>query len=270
MLTYEVLTKIKSSGASSISLSLDGAFKETHDAIRGRIGTYDKTIETIRNALRLGLKAQVNTAIMKRNFEELPQILHLIRKLGVRIWELFFLVQVGRGTVVEDLTPEEYESVCNFLYDASHYGVTIRCVEAPFVRRIARQRIEQGDYWDHESYRKLRRCLVESVGNHTSASTLRPSGTLDGDGIIFVAYDGAVYPGGFLPIGIGDVRKDPLVRIYRENDLLRSIRQRRLNGYCGICRFRDLCGGSRARAFSHTGDPLSSDPACILTRRMAS
>ncbi|MDV3277560.1 MAG: TIGR04053 family radical SAM/SPASM domain-containing protein [Nitrososphaerales archaeon] len=237
LLTDATLDRIRSVGASSISVSLDGACQETHDSIRGVEGTFDRTMERIKAATELGISVQVNTAIMKSNFRELPQIFHLIRNMGVNIWELFFLVKVGRGSAVDDLAPEEYESVCNLLYDASHYGMTIRCVEAPFIRRVVSERNEKGDYWQHETYHALKRDFVRMNGGPSGGSSLRPKGTLDGDGIVFVGYDGAIYPGGFLPVRVGNVKEDGLVRTYRESDLMRRIRGRVLKGPCGTCGF---------------------------------
>jgi radical SAM protein len=266
LLTDGALEKIRDVGPSSISVSLDGAFGETHDSIRGVRGTFDSTLERIGAAVKLGISVQVNTAVMKRNFEELPEIFRLIRKRGVKIWELFFLVQVGRGAGVDDLTSEEYESVCNLLYDASHYGLVIRSVEAPFVRRVMNERLRRGDYWKDETYQRLKRAFLRLNGEPTAASTLRPRGTLDGDGIVFVGYEGSIYPGGFLPINVGDVRENGLVASYRESGLLRRIRGRQLNGHCAVCEFTDVCGGSRARSYATHGDPLGSDPACIRVR----
>ncbi|MCL5068488.1 MAG: TIGR04053 family radical SAM/SPASM domain-containing protein [Thaumarchaeota archaeon] len=268
LLTLETIEKIKKSGVSSISLSLDGASKETHDAIRNREGTFKRTEEALRNCAIAGLGVQVNTAIMKRNLLELPQILHLIRGLGVRTWELFFLIQVGRGSGVEDIAPDEYESVCNFLYDASFYGMTIRTVEAPFIRRVAAQRAENDSYWRDPTYLSLRSELVRLEGSPSSASsTLARKGTLDGDGILFVSHEGKIHPGGLIPVELGSVKSTRIPLVYRENRLLRSIRERRFNGPCGTCAFKGICGGSRARAFSYTGDPLGSDPACVFQRR---
>ena len=263
LLTSEALKRLRDAGASSISISLDGASPETHDSIRGQAGTYVKTLDAISHALECGLNVQVNTAIMKRNFQELPEIFHLIRGLGVRTWELFFLVRVGRATNVEDLSPEENESVCNFLYDASHFGLTIRCVEGPFMRRVAKLRREKGNYWNDPAYQRLRSALEDSAA-HSSASTIGTRGTLDGDGIIFVAYDGSIYPGGLVPVNLGNVKQSSIVETYRRDNLLVSIRERKMNGPCGRCEFKEICGGSRARALSHSGDPMASDPACLF------
>lgn len=268
LLSHAALERLKDAGASSISISLDGASAQTHDSIRGKEGTYQRTIEAMKDAASSGLNPQVNTTIMKRNYRELPQIFHLVKTLGIKTWELFFLVKVGRGMEVQDLTPQECEDVCNLLYDASFYGVTIRCVEAPFIRRVARLRSTCGEHRyrrDTELYRDLRAELLKMMdgdepGDH---STLAPRGALDGDGIVFVGYDGTITPGGLVPIRIGNAKQgDDLVRTYRENELLRDIRMRRFSGPCGQCEFKEVCGGSRARAYSCNGDPLSSDPAC--------
>jgi radical SAM protein len=266
LLTYEVIMKVKETGASSISFSIDGPTESTHDEIRRKEGTFRRTLDAVRDAKRLGLNVQVNTAIMSRNLHTLPEIFHLIRELGVKTWELFFVIKVGRASSVEDLTSVQCESVCNFLYDASWYGITIRTVEVPFIRRVAKYRETKGLYWNDTTYQSLRTALLQLDGEpHSPCSTLRPVGTLDGDGVIFVAHDGTVHPGGLLPTSLGNVRTSSLVRIYRENQLLKDIRQRKLKGPCGICEFKDICGGSRARAFSYYGDPLASDPACVNT-----
>ena len=88
------------------------------------------------------------------------------------------------------------------------------------------------------------------------------AGTRDGKGILFVAHDGWVYPAGFLPLRLGNVKREDPVAIYRRHPLLRSIRAAEFSGRCGRCEFADSCGGSRSRAFAATGDPLAEDPAC--------
>ncbi len=268
-LTDDALVRMRDLGVSSISISLDGASARTHDGIRGVGGTYGMTLERIERALELGVAVQVNTAVMKGNYTELPDVLRTIRRLGVKIWELFFLVKVGRGTGVEDLAPEECEKVCNFIYDASQYGVTVRCVEAPFVRRVASERKGQRKGSSGADSGLLGSELLRLNGEPTGPSTLRPKGTLDGDGVVFVGYDGAIHPGGLLPVHLGNAKTEDLRDVYRNSALLKDIRGRKLNGRCGTCDFREVCGGSRARAYSRTGDPLGSDPACIMVAHEA-
>ena len=79
---------------------------------------------------------------------------------------------------------------------------------------------------------------------------------------VFIAYNGNVYPSGFLPYSVGNVREKSLVEIYRESELMRRLRSADFKGRCGACEFREVCGGSRARAYSYHLDPLAEDPAC--------
>ncbi len=264
LLTYDKLRRLKEAGAVAISLSLDGASEETHDAIRREAGTFRRTVQAARDAASLGLNAQVNTTVMSNNFGELPKIFRLVAGLGVKTWEVFFLVKIGRGTGVDDLSPEECESVCNLLYDASHLGITVRTVEAPFVRRVALQRSRSPEYWKDATYQTLKADLLQGSGEGTGHSTLNPRGTLDGDGIVFVGFDGSISPGGLLPLHLGNVKEQSLREVYRENLFLRQVRDRTLTGPCGVCEFKQICGGSRARAYAKSGDALSSDSACIL------
>ena len=262
-LSHAAMDELKRLGVSSISISLDSSNAELHDSIRRVNGTYARTIEAIEYALRIGLGVQVNTAVMKQNLIELPAIFQLIRSLGVRVWEVFFLIATGRGSNAYDMSPEDYESACNLLYDASQYGVIVRTVEAPFIRRVAMQREEEGLYWTNERYMLMRSDLMLRCGAPTGRSSIMPRGTLDGDGIIFVAHDGVITPGGFLPVALGSIRDSSLASVYKGDRRLFDIRNRKLSGPCGRCSYRDICGGSRARAFSYGGDMLGSDPACI-------
>jgi len=263
-LNSDSLANLKRSGVKFMSISLDG-ISATHEKIRGTYGIYQKTLDAITDGINSGISVQVNTAVMKINFMELPRIFKLISDLGIKIWEVFFLIQTGRGSELLDLTPEEYESVCNFLYDASYYNIQIRTVECPFIRRVLRERNE-GKNYDSPLYNRLKEELIYLMGKPTSQSTLGYNGTLDGDGIIFIDHKGTIYPGGFLPIPLGNVRYDKIVNVYRESSLLKSIRARSFNGNCGVCKYKWECGGSRARSFAYFGDPLNSDPACILNR----
>ena len=131
------------------------------------------------------------------------------------------------------------------------------------MRRVAIQRARSGDYWTDPTYRTLRADLFQGGRSGTGRSTLNPRGTLDGDGIIFVGFDGSICPGGLLPLNLGNVREESVRDVYRENWLLRQVRQRGLTGRCGTCEFNHVCGGSRARAYARHGDALSSDPACL-------
>ncbi len=266
-LTPQRLERLYRIGVSAISLSLDGFRAETHEALRREPGLYAATLEAFRWAKDAGLKVQMNTVVLRSNLEELPDLFALVRDLRLDAWEVFFLVKTGRAEELGDLEPEEYEAVGQFLYDASCYGTVIRPIEAPFLRRIVRQRAAGGRASSSPLFERLTARLRARFGPPTSPTTLRPSGPLDGDGTVFVRYDGAILPGGFAEAPLGNVRADDLVAVYRGHPDLGRIRRREFGGPCGRCPYRAPCGGSRGRALSSEGDLLGSDPACVLAAR---
>jgi AdoMet-dependent heme synthase len=91
------------------------------------------------------------------------------------------------------------------------------------------------------------------------------TGVSDGKGFMFISHTGQVFPSGFLPLPAGNVLWEPLAQIYRKSPLFVALRDpEQLKGKCGVCEFRELCGGSRARSYAFTGDPLSEEPCCAF------
>jgi len=269
LLTVERVAELHGAGVKVASISLDGATAATHDGVRGVEGHFAETVEALRRLRQGGLTVQVNTVVMRDTVDELPAIARIVKESGASIWEVFFLVRVGRGRALGELTPAENEDVCHFLVDASRYGFVVRTVEAPFFRRVvAWRKDEAGEtqvgarYGLGPLYEQLAAALRSELGSPTSPPRAQTKGTRDGRGIVFVAHDGEIHPSGFLPLSLGNVKHDEIVRVYREHPLLRRIRAADFSGRCGSCPYRELCGGSRARAHASAGDPLAEDPAC--------
>jgi AdoMet-dependent heme synthase len=262
LLDAAMIDRIARSGVRAVSVSLDGCRAQTHDGVRGIAGHFDKTITAIAQLADAGITVQVNTTVMDANVDDLPGIAALLTRVGAHIWEVFFLVQVGRGTATAPLPAAGHEDVCHFLYDAAAYGFIVRTVEAPFFRRVAGARRVGAAPPDSALYRRLAGRLTDLLGPGTGRPSAHTAPTRDGKGIVFIAHDGQVYPAGFLPLGLGSIHARPLREIYRHDPLLRSIRAAAFTGRCGRCEYADLCGGSRARAYAATGDPLGEDPAC--------
>ncbi|MGO9335701.1 MAG: TIGR04053 family radical SAM/SPASM domain-containing protein [Acidimicrobiales bacterium] len=269
-LNAATLSMLHANGVRTASLSLDGAVAETHDQVRQVPGHFADTIRAIGLLEEHGFEVQVNSAVMAQNVRELADIAALLVHHGVRTWEVFFLISVGRGDAIAEIESDEYEDVCHFLVDAAQYGMTVRTVEAPFFRRVRDWRSKRPDASvDPEAefglgplYRELRARLREQMGEPTSPVLAPTAATRDGKGIVFVAHDGRVYPAGFLPLSLGSVRDKGMLEIYRDDPLLKAIRNAEFPGRCGRCEYADECGGSRARAYAASGDPLADDPAC--------
>jgi radical SAM protein len=262
-LNAESIARMKRLGVDIMSVSLDGASPETHDRLRGIRGTWRETIKALELAKQAGLRAQVNSTVMRSNIKELPDIFHIVRETGAVAWEVFFLIRTGRGAALESLEASECEEVMHFLFDAAHYGVPVRTAEGPHFRRVRLERQNGYGAPNGETYQHLTARLRTLEGTPQSLPSLKSTPTRDGKGIIFVAHDGEVYPSGFLPVNTGKLPEDTLSSIYRSNSLFVGLRDpSKLKGRCGRCEYREICGGSRSRAFAESGDPFGDDPAC--------
>lgn len=244
-----VFTRCKELGVSAISLSLDGSDAQRHDRVRGIEGCFERTVRLARAVRETGVDLQVNTLVTGDTLDDLDHLYELVGRLGAMRWSLFFLIAVGRGTALRELSPQQAEDVCHWLADLlDEAPFQIKTTEAPHFRRVVIQkRLAQG--WSMRDIRRL--------------PLARGFGVRDGNGIVFVSHTGEVHLSGFLPLAAGNVRDEDVVTLYREAELFQQVRDPdRYSGKCGRCEFRRICGGSRARAFAATGNPLGSDPLC--------
>ena len=248
-LTGDVLRAIKNTGVESISLSLDGSSAERHDSFRGVPGCFAWTVRAAQAAHAEGLHLQINTLVTGETEENLPEIYQLVRGLSPMRWSLFFLVGVGRGRALQAIPAQRGEALLHWLYDLSRRTpFAIATTEAPHFRRVALTRMRSEGI-------PLSKIRETPVG--------RGFGIRDGNGIMFISHTGDVYPSGFLPIVAGSVRSSDLVKIYRESEVFGRVRSTsQFGGRCGLCEFKEICGGSRARAYAGHGDFLAEDPSC--------
>jgi radical SAM protein len=279
LLTDGAISRMKRRGLARLAISLDASRADLHDQFRRVPGSFDITINAIRAARREGIPVQINTTVTRRTIDDLPQIVDLLQDLGIVMWSVFFLVPTGRGKQADLVTPEAVEQLFGFLYDTSKkVPFAIRTTEAMHYRRYMLQRMAAER---HESIDNLLdpatglidastlflqngpRTMPLGVQAQTGAISRAPRGVNEGKGFVFISHLGDVFPSGFLPLKTGNVKHESLGDIYRSSDLFTSLRESsNLKGKCGLCEFRDLCGGSRARAWSMTGDVFASDPLC--------
>lgn len=263
LLSRDNLQRIKDLGVDIISVSLDGATAGVHDRIRDIPGTFQATLDAISMATSCGLRLQVNTTVMNSNLRQLADIFHLSRERGAVAWEVFFLIRTGRGSALENPQPWECEEVAHFLYDSTQYGIPVRTSEGPHFRRIFLQRQKSGQTPDGELYAHLAARLRTLAGQPLNPPSVRLNATGDGKGIIFIGHDGEVFPSGFLPLSLGNVRTGRLQQIYTTHPLLVGMRDTaNLKGRCGACEYKVVCSGSRSRAYAEFQDPYQEDPAC--------
>ncbi len=249
LLTREVMTSLREAGIQNISLSIDGSDAARHDGFRMVPGTFEKTLQAARWAREVGLPIQVNTLVTDETLADLPAVYELMTTMDIMRWSLFMLITTGRGSALREVSPAESERLNAWLLDlAKTAPFQVKTTEATHYRRLAIKTWHAAGM-DDEAIAKT------SVG--------RGFGIRDGNGIVFIGHDGTVNPSGFLPIPLGNVRTSSIVDLYRDHEVMRALRNPEgFKGRCGMCEYSRVCGGSRARAYMWTGDPLEADPLC--------
>ncbi|MFO7753875.1 MAG: heme b synthase [Desulfobacteraceae bacterium] len=248
--------KMKESGIKRISISLDGATSKSHDSFRGVDGAFEKALAGIETAKQAGIEFQVNTTITKANLEEIPKIFRLAENVGAVAHHIFLLVPTGRGKYIVDneIDAEEYESSLNWFYDQrGKTDLQLKATCAPHYYRILRQRAkEDGEKVSFES--------------HGLDAVTR--GCLAGTGFCFVSHTGRVQTCGFLDVECGDVTRRHFKDIWDNSEVFNNLRNfENLEGKCGACEYKGVCGGCRARAYEATGNYLAQEPLCSYKPR---
>jgi AdoMet-dependent heme synthase len=259
LLTREAIAKLKKAGLARLAVSLDGSTAAIHDAFRGVRGSFEWTLNAIRWARESGVPVQINTTITKRNLDDFEGMVRLLGSLDIVLWSVFFLVPTGRGRTADLISAEEFESVFERLYGISgRVPFDIKTTEAQHYRRYVAQR--RAAARRNSGYAAER----PQPGNFTNGIGRAPRGINDGKGFVFISHKGDVFPSGFLPVAAGNIRSQSLETIYQNSPLFRALRNTsNLKGKCGVCEFREICGGSRSRAYALTGDPFAEESCCV-------
>jgi radical SAM protein len=274
LVTREAIKRLAEAGLVRLAISLDGSTPEIHDSFRGVQGSFAHTLRILDWCHEFGIETQIHTTVTKHSLEDLPKVADMVAKLGIKLWALFFLIAVGRAARPEvrrlNISPHDFERVFNWMYDLSKSApcdITPR--EGYHYRRVMLQRRAQELGVPVEELLKevLEKSLrpTDVVPSKDRPKIVRaPMGVNDGRGVVFISHVGLVQPSGFLPLAGGSVREKPLAEIYRHSPLFVRIRDySQLKGKCGVCEFKQICGGSRSRAYAVTGDYMRSDPYCI-------
>jgi radical SAM protein len=261
--TREAFEKAKSAGVQVFGISLDAPNAAVHDSFRGLDGSFEKTREMLETAKLLQIPVQVNTTITRRNFELIDEMAEFLTRFGgVMMWSVFFLVPVGRGVEEERISAEEYETAfAKLWYHANKKPFAIKTTEAPHYRRFVLR--QGGNPLDVPRPFRFARGDMKNSETFSKSRNRAPLGVTDGRGIMFVSNNGRVFPAGFLPLECGQFPENSVVEIYQKHPIFKSLQNPDYyKGNCGCCEYRFVCGGSRARAFALTGDPLETDPDC--------
>ena len=225
-----VARNLKNAGITTVSISLDSRGPSLHDEFRGVEGSWQRAIEAIKALRRNNVITQVNTTVTKQNYNEINDIMTLAEKMGVENFHLFFLVPTGRGTRIEDITPDMYETMIDSTFRmALQHNLNVKPSCAPQFMRIAQETGVDMKRWVRGCMAGLYYCRIYPTGEVT--------------------------PCPYLPIKLGNIRETSFKEIWYKSEVLGNLRDfKKLKGKCGICEYNDVCGGCRARAYGLTSD----------------
>ena len=252
LLTQQIVQNMIGSGIQRISISLDGATAESHDAFRKFPGAFEGALHGIALAKEAKLDFQINTTITHANIDEFPKIHELAVSLGAAAHHIFMLVPMGRGKNLaeEAIDAERYEEALNWFYEQKDKApLQLKATCAPHYYRIMRQRAKS----------EGREINFETFG--LDAVT---RGCLGGSGFVFISHVGQVQPCGYLEVDCGDLREKSFKEIWNNSPVFRDLRDlKSYEGKCGKCEYIKVCGGCRARAYESSGGYLAEEPLCL-------
>ncbi|MHC5067971.1 MAG: TIGR04053 family radical SAM/SPASM domain-containing protein [Planctomycetota bacterium] len=256
-LTRARMAALRDAGVQQLAMSLDAADAAAHDGFRGVAGCFERTMQAARWAAELKLPFQINTVFARWNHDHFARLAAVVEELDAVFWEVFFLVPTGRGAAMDRLDHDGYRELFTQIHRQQRaWGrrCIIKVTEAPHYRMFVSEAEHDANH--------VRDLLAREIGPRGTMGQA-PIGINAGRGHCFISHVGDVQPSGFLPITCGNVRDQGISAIYRDHPLMRDLRDpSRLGGRCGHCRYNELCGGSRARAFALNGDPLAEDHDC--------
>ncbi|MGD6810585.1 MAG: radical SAM protein [Candidatus Bathyarchaeia archaeon] len=255
LLTPEVAVELKDAGIKAVGIPIDSVIPEKHDELRNLKGTFKKAVAAIKTCIELDLEVVVTTMALKGTVAEMPARIEFLESLGVDQVAVYDLIPVGRGhdMMAQAMTQDQRVDLMRYLQSLQETRELVFTMSGgqPLYPEVANQIHRRNgtspkdlllkEFWVHNP-----------VGCHagTYYFSLRPNGD--------------IYPCTFLPITVGNIRKQSLSDIWYNSPILNTLRNRaNLKGECGTCQYRQTCGGCRGRAYACTGDPMETDPVCL-------
>jgi radical SAM protein with 4Fe4S-binding SPASM domain len=265
--------QIKEVGIQRVSISLDGTTSESHNKLRQQEGSFEDAIAGIGHLKEAGVPFQINVTLTRHNAHQLDDVFALAKDLGAVAVHLFMLVPVGCGEefAPEDmLSTDEYEVMMKRIAKievSQDLQVKVTC--GPHYERVAKQEglrkeVPMPDMPASEAGGCPHGHSGGGPGGHPGGKPAGGSkGCLAGKSVIFVGHQGDVFPCGYIPVNCGNVLEKSIEEIWQSNEDLAMMQDsEKLSGKCGLCGYRKMCGGCRARAYAATGDYMADEPFC--------
>ncbi|MCF8010011.1 MAG: putative heme d1 biosynthesis radical SAM protein NirJ2 [Clostridiales bacterium] len=243
LITTEVAQKLKEVGSKGMGISLDSTDKYKHDEFRGVSGAWEKAVNGMRACHEVGLPFQIHTTVMDWNYNEIEKLTDFAVSEGAVAHHVFFLVPTGRAVNIEEesLKATQYESLLHRLLEKQkEVSIEVKPTCAPQFMRIASQKSIKMRF-TRGCIAGISYCIINPVGD--------------------------VQPCAYLDIPAGNIRETSFSKIWNNSEIFKKLRSMEYSGGCGSCRYKDICGGCRARAYFYHGDYMAEEPWCLYHGR---
>jgi len=240
-LTDDRISALRSAGVSGVAISVDSLDARYHDRFRHGDGALADTLAAVDRLNRHRLDFIVQTTVTRGNRHELPRIAKWAAEHRAVAFNVYFLVETGRGAGMRGMTAEENDAVLKDLLDLEREYRGRMMVRSKCQPQIMRHVLQREDDSPLRNYATRCPCGVQYC-------RITPEGKLT--------------PCPYTPVVAGDLRVDSFDTIWRESPVLLALRSGTPTGKCGRCEYRGVCGGCRARAWAQTGDLLAADDSC--------
>jgi AdoMet-dependent heme synthase len=253
LMNRDAIASLKHAGLSRLALTLDGSSAELHDLVCGVYGSFARTMDAIQWADQWRLPYQIATHFCQSNLHDLERMASLLKTLRISRWSVAFPVPSTAAQLEETPSPGQFEEAFAQIYAlAQKLPFKIKTSEAPHYRRYVLQ----------QQARARAAGAMETPQFEEGIPGILP--VHEERGTLFISHTGEVYPCPSLPVTGGNIRVQKLADIYRSSQVFNLLRDAgTLTGKCGDCGFKQICGGSRARAYTMNADMFREDPACI-------
>jgi len=261
----KIVDRYVDSGLEFVQISLDGLNPTTHDSFRGVSGAWDKAVQAITNCVETDLFVEVATTVTEHNFSEIPSMIDFVRNLGVQWFMLYNFIPTGNGREIvnQDLSPEMRDELLKTAYNENGKDEMQILSTAPQFARVAesvaskKTPIIPTHFYNPEYTNENLKKLADFIG-----------GCGAGRFYLSLEPNGDIFPCVFFPhdeeLCLGNILSDDFNDLWKNNELLLKLRDKEiLQGHCGVCESRNICGGCRARAYTYFNDILAPDPGCV-------
>jgi len=260
LLTKEVVARLAENHVNYVEVSIDSVNAKKHDTFRGAPGYWKKAVTGLKNVVADGrMGTGLAATITKLNIDELDDLIRFAKDLGVGTFYAFNFVPTGRAREIIDidLAPEEREEMLRVLQKTLNAREISVVSSAPQLGRICTMYADDVGLVNTGHY---------GAGPGTTTKTLARYIGGCGAGRCYCALqpNGDITPCVFMPIVVGNIRRDDFMDVWENNEIFKELRDRsRYKENCVSCNYKYYCGGCRARAYGYFGDVLEADPGCI-------